>query len=59
LPLQLVGLVAVVDMLLVFQVRLELQTKVMLVETVVLLPPDLVVVGAVLVQLEVMALPVH
>ena len=41
------------------QVRLELQAKAMRVETVAPLPPDLVVVGAVLVQLEVMALPVH
>jgi hypothetical protein len=46
-------------MLLVFRALLELQTKVMLVETAVLLPPDLVVVEAVLAQLEALALLVH
>lgn len=58
-PQQLAVLEVVVTMLISPQVRLERQAKVMLVETVAPLPPDLVVAEVVLVQLEAMALPVH
>ncbi len=59
LPHQLAVLVVVATMLISPQVRLELQTKAMRVETAVPLPPDLVVAEVVLAQLEAMALLVQ
>ena len=59
-PLHQLAVLAVVATTIISpQVRLELQTKVLLVETAVPLPPDLVVAEVVLAQLEAMALLVQ